>query len=77
MTANSEQDIGAIFDEGTAVDKAMTKGWYRAVRRHRRLEIPLLVSDDGDIVELDPFEVDLPDEEVPRPDRDTYERAGY
>lgn len=76
MTENGEQDIGAIFDEGTAVDEAMRKGWYRAVRRHRRLGIPLLVSEDGEIVELDPFEVELPDEEVSMPDRDTYQRTG-
>lgn len=76
MTANTERDIGAIFDEGSAIDEAMRKGWYRAVRRHRRLGIPLLVSEDGEIVELDPFEVDLPDEESPTPDRATYQRAG-
>ncbi len=76
MTASTDQDIGAIFDEGSAIDEAMRKGWYRAVRRHRRLGIPLLVSEGGEIVELDPFEVDLPDEETAGPDRDTYHRAG-
>lgn len=54
----------------------MRNGWYRAVRRHRRLGIPLLVSEDGELVELDPLEVGFPDEEAPPPDRETYRRAG-
>ena len=74
MAPTGKRDIGAIFDEGSAVDEAMRKGWQRAVRRHRRLGIPLLVSENGRIVELDPFEVEIPDSET-MPDRDTYRRA--
>lgn len=71
MAPIDERDISAIFDEGSAVDEAMRKGWQRAVRRHRRLDIPLLVSENGRIVELDPFEVEIPDSEA-TPNRDTY-----
>lgn len=76
MTSSDNRDIGAIFDEGTAIDEAMRKGWRRAVRRHHRLGIPLLVSKGGKIVEVDPSEVELPEQERALPDRDTYERAG-
>lgn len=41
------------------------------VRRHRRLGIPLLVSEDGEIVEVDPDEVELPEQEDSPPDRAT------
>lgn len=74
MAPIDKRDISAIFDEGSAVDEAMRKEWQRAVRRHRRLGIPLLVSENGRIVELDPFEVEIPDSET-TPDRDTYRRA--
>lgn len=75
MASSDSRDIGTIFDEGTAIDEAMRKGWYRAVRRHRRLNIPLLVSKAGQIVELDPFQVELPDQDEPVRDRNTYECA--
>jgi hypothetical protein len=61
------QHIGEIFDEGTAVDEAMRRGWYRAVWRHRRLGLPLLISKGGQIVELDPYEAELPDGYQPNP----------
>ena len=69
------QENTEIFDEGTAVDEAMRRGWYRAVWRHRRLGIPLLITDNGRITELDPFEVELPAGYEPDPpDRATFER---
>lgn len=73
-----DQRIGEVFDEGTGVDEAMRRGWYRAVWRHRRLGLPLLVSESGTIIELDPYEVELPEGYQPNPpDRATYERAGF
>lgn len=76
---SNKTDIGAVFDEGTAVDEAMRQGWYRAVRRHRRLGIPLIMSRDGAIVRLDPHTVDIPEEEdrEDRADPDTYARSAF
>lgn len=76
MARPDKIDIGAVFEEGTAIDEAMRKAWYRAVRRHRRLGIPLLVSENGKIVELDPFSVDIPEDLEQGSDPDTYARAG-
>ncbi len=72
-------DIGAVFDEGSSVDQAMRRAWYRAVRRHRRLEIPLVMFRNGEIVELDPHTVDIPDNEdqEEKADPDTYARATF
>lgn len=75
MTSNDDRDIGAIFDEGSAIDEAMKRGGYRAVWRHRRLGIPLVFSKDGEVVEVNPFDIDIPDDYTPEPDLDTYERA--
>jgi hypothetical protein len=76
MARRDKIDIGAVFEEGTAIDEAMRRAWYRAVRRHRRLGIPLLVSENGKIVELDPFSVDIPEGLEQGIDPDTYMRAG-
>lgn len=80
MASNGECDIGAIFDEGSAIDEAMKRAGYRAVWRHRRLGVPLVFSKDGEVIEVDPFDVEIPEEYDPEPDLDTYEwaaRAGF
>lgn len=65
------RDIGEVFDHGELVDRAVRRGAERAVRRHRRLGVPLLYSKDGEIVEVDPWTVELPmwdpDAELPPP----------
>lgn len=55
-----EGEPGRHFDNGDAVDRAMRRGAERAVRRHRRLGAALLYSEDGKIVERDPWSVKLP-----------------
>lgn len=77
MSPTDEWNDGDAFNDGEAIDQAMRNGWYRAVRRHRRLDIPLLVSRDGRITEIDPHEVEIPDSQDPTPDRETYDRADF
>lgn len=60
--SDCDKDIGALFD-GEAVDRAVQQGWYRAVRRHRRLGAPLLVLEGDEIVELDPWSIALPSDD--------------
>ena len=48
----------------------------RELTRQTRLGIPLLVSENGKIVKLDPFSVDIPEGLEQGIDPDTYMRAG-
>lgn len=57
-----EKDTGRPDEEPWREDELATYGWYRAVRRHRWLGAPLLVLEDGEIVEVDPWSVAIPQE---------------
>jgi len=52
-----------LFD-GEALDRAIVAARRRTILRHRALGIPLVVWQDGRVVELDPHQVELPEYET-------------
>lgn len=57
------KDIGAIIRDGTAIDEAIVRARQRVARRHRQLGIPLVVWQDGRVVEISPWSVLLPEDD--------------
>ena len=62
MTDPAKKDIDAIFAEGTAIDRALEKAVYEAVRRHKLLGNPIAVWRDNKVCWLQPDEIVLPEE---------------
>jgi hypothetical protein len=63
MKRSSDKDIGTLFRDGTAVDRAVGLAAEDAVRLHRRHGVPLVSWRDGRVVYVDPWEVPLPEDE--------------
>lgn len=50
-----------ILDDGTAIDRAMRLAFRNVVLSHRQTGAPLVMCQGGQVVEVSPFEVPLPD----------------
>ena len=48
---------------GKRLDRAMQQAFWDAVRLHRLHRIPLVVWRDGGIREVDPFTIELPEDD--------------
>jgi hypothetical protein len=59
----SDKDIGTLFRDGAAVDRAVALAAQDAVRLHRRHGVPLVSWRDGRVEYVDPWEVKLPEDE--------------
>lgn len=70
--STENRDNGEGFDLGELIDRAVRRGAERAVRRHRRLDAPLLYWEDGEVIAVDPWTVELPmcdpEAELPPPE---------
>ena len=66
------RDIRRLFEDGTAIDTALAAAARAAVREARLLGRPLVVWQDGRVVELQPDELPLeraaPSAHTPVPD---------
>jgi hypothetical protein len=56
---NERKDIGKIFEEGVAIDRALRKAVREALRRHKLLGNPVAVCRDDKVVWIAPE--DIPD----------------
>ena len=61
------KDIGAIFEEGTAVDRALAAAYAEAALRHKRMGVPLVVWRDGAVALIPPEEIVVPSEAAQSP----------
>jgi hypothetical protein len=62
MIDRSRKDIGAIIRDGTAIDRAVEAARRRVVRRHKQLGVPLVIWQDGRVVEVPAEGVPLAEE---------------
>lgn len=67
----------AFDSDEAAIDEALRRAWGRAVRRHRRLGFGLLVWEDGRIVDLDPWQVEIEEDPGEVADSTTYHLSGF
>ena len=61
-TANNTQSINEIIREHTQVQAALTRGFYRAVLKHRAGNVPMVFMRDGKIVDVDANDIPIPDD---------------
>ncbi len=58
MKPKEEKDIGAIFREGTPIDRALAAAAREAVRRHRQAGVPMAIWRNGKTVWVDAAELE-------------------
>jgi hypothetical protein len=56
------KSITEIVREHTQVQVALTRGFYRAVLRHRAANVPMVVMRDGKMVHVDAHDIPIPDD---------------
>ena len=64
MIERSTGEVAAILRDGTGIDHAIERFGYAVVRRHRQLGIPLVIWQDGHVVELPPETVWIPGDDA-------------
>lgn len=63
QNGNGHRSITEIIDDGTAVEEALNKAFYRAVLLHRQANVPMTFCDkDGKPYKQDAKEIPIPDE---------------
>ncbi len=60
MDSEEQPDIDAIMRDQTLVQRAIAQGAIDTVIRARKLGHKLVVWKDGAVAEVDPFEIELP-----------------
>lgn len=63
MSDEHEVDVRALMREGTKIDAAMSEAARQAALRHNQLGFPLVTWRDGQVVEIPPDEIVVPDPE--------------
>lgn len=59
---NGSKSITQIIDEGTAIEEALDKAFYRAVLLHRQAGVPMTFCDEaGNVIEKDPQNIPIPE----------------
>ena len=61
MSDEQETDIDALMREGTKIDAAMCEAVRRAALRHKQLGFPLVGWRNGQVVEIPPDEIVVPE----------------
>jgi hypothetical protein len=59
----SDRDVRDAFESGDLIDQAMNEAFLAAVRLHRFHRVPMALWVDGETREVDPYEIDLPEDE--------------
>ena len=60
------KSIGELFNDRAGMDAAMAEAFYSAVRRHRQGNVPMIFWKDGKALEINAWDVHIPDDETPR-----------
>jgi hypothetical protein len=60
MKTKKPKDIGAIFREGTLIDKAIAEGAREALLRHKQAGCPIVVWRNGKIVRIPANKIKIP-----------------
>ncbi len=63
MNAEDPKDIRALMRDGTKIDAAMSEAARQAAIRHKQLGFPLVVWRDGQVVEIPPDQIVIPEPE--------------
>jgi hypothetical protein len=61
MSGEENIDIDALVRDGAKIDAAMAEAARQAMLRHKQLGFPLVVWRDGQVVEIPPDEIVVPE----------------
>lgn len=62
----NDEAIRQAFEEGTVIDRAVTRAFFAAVQFHRMHGVPMALWKDGKVWYVDAHDIALPDEHGPR-----------
>lgn len=64
MQTARKPDIGALFDDDAAMQRAMNQAVREALRRHKLLGESIVVWRDGQVVVVPPEEIEIPEDDA-------------
>ena len=62
MTSEPDIDIPAILEDEPRVQKALRGAVQKAIRTHKLMGVPIVVWEDGKVVEIPPEKIELLDD---------------
>lgn len=62
-------DFQRKWDDDALIQRALTRAFHDAVRRHRAANVPMVMWEDGEVREVSPFDIPLPDDPTEPPTR--------
>jgi hypothetical protein len=60
MSERGARDAAQVLGDGRAIDRAIVATRRRVILRHRQLGVPLVIWQNGGIVEVAPESVEIP-----------------
>lgn len=67
MTEDDRLD--EVWYDDARMQRALDLAFHDAVRRHRAANVPVVMWQDGEVREVSPFDIPLPDDPVEPPKR--------
>lgn len=65
----TEDRIDEMWRDDARMQGALDLAFQNAVRRHRAGNVPMVMWEDGEVVEVSPFDIPLPDDPPEPPTR--------
>ncbi len=59
--STAKRPIREILKDDGAIQAALTRGFYRAVLRHRAGNVPMVMMRDGKMIDVDAHDIPIPD----------------
>lgn len=66
---SESQEFRNKWRDGTAIEQVMNLAFYDAVRQHRAANVPMSMWQDGQVREVSPFDIRLPEDPAEPPKR--------
>lgn len=64
-----ENRIDEVWRDDARMQAALDRAFHTAVRRHREANVPMVMWQDGEVREVSPFDIPLPDDPTDPPKR--------
>jgi hypothetical protein len=64
-----EKNIAEIWEDDARIQGALDEAFHTAVRRHRAGNVPMVMWEKGEVREVSPFDIPLPDDPAEPPKR--------
>jgi hypothetical protein len=65
----TEDRIDEVWQDDARMQGALDHAFRNAVRRHRAASVPMVMWQDGEVREVSPFDIPLPDDPTQPPGR--------